>query len=424
MNRLDELLLAWEERRSRGDSATPEALCPDDPTLREELAAKIRLLEQFEQFFLNSEVPLVREPVEPPLPERVDKYVVARVLGRGGMGVVYLARDPDLGRDVAVKVVDPQRFALSEDAARRFAHEGRVLAQVAHPNIVAVFDSGTCDGQPFLVMEHVQGGNLDKGRARVRAGGPRAVAGLVEKVARAVHFAHAQDPPVLHRDLKPGNILLAADGEPKVADFGLAKLLEPDPPGEVVASPSADTTEVRSQVTVAAGTPAYMAPEQGSVIRARVSAATDVWALGVILHELLTGERPTPGLRPNPDAVAKAVPGRLGRRLAAVAARCLRESPAERFQTADDLADALAEATRPRWPKRLVILVGVLAICGVVWGAVDWSEVRYRQHTAGQNRQLARGEPLRSSCEAMALKAGGMSRIAGMMPVGLPSLST
>ncbi len=406
MDRLGELLLEWEERRDRGDPATPESLCPDDAALATELAEQVRLLEAFDRLMGRG-----GPSADPPAaPLRVGKYEVREVLGRGGMGVVYGGWDPALRRPVAVKMIRPQFVdgATGYRLAARFAHEGRVLAQLKHPNVVSVYDAGVHGGQPFLAMEYVPGGSLAAHRGRLTAAGPGAVVPLVEKIARAVQFAH--DRGVLHRDLKPANILLGPGDEPLVADFGLAKLLDPggagdDPPG--LAGDGATTTG--SAVATAGGfqpgTPGYMAPEQLDPAVGPVGPEADVWAIGVILHELLTGRKPTaptPAARPRTPRPGPAEAPGSGKRsaelrdLLSIADRCLAPRPLDRYRSAGEVATALAEHTRTRRVRRLrrALAAGGLAtaLCGGVGLLAADPERRYRFRTAHLIRKLRAGE--------------------------------
>jgi len=211
---------------------------------------------------------------------------VLEMLGRGGMGVVYRARQLALGRQVALKMI--QTSGDSHYAARLRA-EASALARLQHPNIVQIHELGEHDGQPFLLLEYLDGGNL-----RQRCGkpqDPRAAASLVQTLADAIHSAHEHG--ITHRDLKPANVLLTRDGVPKITDFGLARL-EALPvelgAGQGGALPDALTTS--GQIL---GTPHYMAPEQADRRLGQVGPAADVYALGVILYELLTGRPPFDG---------------------------------------------------------------------------------------------------------------------------------
>lgn len=214
-----------------------------------------------------------------PLPERIGGYRVVRELGRGGMGVVYLARKDDdrFQRTVAIKVV--KRGMDTEDIVRRFETERQLLAAMDHPNIARLLDGGTTeDGRPYFVVEHIEGKPIDKYCDENRLSVGERLR-LFLKVCSAVHYAHQN--LVVHRDIKPGNILVTKEGEPKLLDFGIAKLLNP-----AFAPVAQDPTSPSLRLM----TPEYASPEQ--VRGEMVGTASDVYSLGVLLFELLTGHRP------------------------------------------------------------------------------------------------------------------------------------
>ena len=224
---------------------------------------------------------------------RLGAYEIVSKLGAGGMGEVYLAHDPRLGRDVAVKVL-PGAKEHDPDRLVRFEQEARAVAALDHPNIVTVYDVGVHDGGPFIVMEYVRGETLSASLRRER---PSLARGLEigSQIASALGAAHGRG--ILHRDLKPSNVMLTATGGVKVLDFGLAKTFVAD---------TAETTEtpllpaVSTIPGIAVGTPAYMSPEQLLVLP--LDNRTDIFSLGVILFELVTGQRPFKGDRLNAPA--------------------------------------------------------------------------------------------------------------------------
>ncbi len=273
---------------------------------------------------------------------RLGPYELQSLIGAGGMGEVYRARDARLGRDVAVKVL-PRSLAQDPDRLRRFEREARSAAQISHPNVLALHDVGAEDGVPYIVCELLEGGDL---RAFLSRGSiaPRRALQFGIQLARGLAAAHAKG--IAHRDLKPENVMIVADEHVKILDFGLAKAIQRESPVEDQTGP------VFTELTVAGtilGTVSYMSPEQ--IREHPADHRTDIFALGAILYEMATGARafdgashadrmaailgqPAPAL---PPEVENVVPG-----LAAVIAHCLEKSPEQRFQSALDLAFALS----------------------------------------------------------------------------------
>ena len=263
----------------------------------------------------------------------VPGYEIESELGRGGMGVVYKARQTSLHRTVALKMILAGAHAGAE-AKRRFRTEAEAVARLSHPNIVQVHEIGENEGCPYFSLEFVEGGSLDR---RLRAGPmkPEDAVVLLETLARAMHHAHLHG--VIHRDLKPANILLAAtDTGAKITDFGLAKQLE---------------VEGQTQSGTVLGTPSYMAPEQASGKSKGVGPLADVYALGAILYECLTGRPPFQG-ESTMDTLLKVleqVPQRpryfnrhIDSGLEAICLKCLEKEPTQRYPSALALADDLA----------------------------------------------------------------------------------
>jgi serine/threonine-protein kinase len=370
---------------------TPEEVCRDCP----ELLAEVR--RRWQAFRLVDEAvsALLPVPETPPdadltlivpcpagLPQ-VAGYRVEGVLGHGGMGVVYRAWHLRLQRPVALKMLLAGAHARPAER-ERFLREAEAVAALRHPNIVPVYDAGEVDGRPYFTMELVEGGNLAQQIHRVPQPAGQAAA-LVATLAEAMHAAHQSG--IVHRDLKPANILVAADGTPKVTDFGLARRLEGNAGLTLSGLPM--------------GTPSYMAPEQARADKRALGPATDVYALGAILYELLTGrppfcaesgaatlqqvlaDEPVPPARLNP---------RVPRDLETICLKCLDKEPPRRYASARALADDLHRfdrgepiAARPlgrlgrlaRWARRrpvaaAALLVGTLLVATFVLGGAGW----------------------------------------------------
>ena len=296
-------------------------------------------------------------------PERIGRYELLGELARGGMGAVYRARDLELGREVAIKVITTP---LDPEALGRFQLEGEAAARVSHPNVLQVHERGVHQGRPYLVMD-LAAGSL---RERLRKGGalPGAEAArLLAPIAEALGELHAAQ--ILHRDLKPENILLSHEGAPLLADFGIARAVD------------RETRYTQSGVLI--GTPAYMAPEQasGEALDARV----DVYGLGAVLYELVTGRPPFAGgtvmsvldrvMSEPPMAPSQISPG-LEPWVEALVLRCLEKNPAERWQDMAELAQALRTGVVQRRKSPRLVLWGVfLAALGILGlgGALAWS---------------------------------------------------
>lgn len=351
---IDELMLRWESARRQGRAQTPDELCAACPGLAAELSRRIRAVREMEQVLgvgehhpdQATQPPSPEPTAEPigPLPV-VPGYEFIRVIGHGGMGVVYEARQIELRRTVAVKMISGRH--LPAKVVARFRIEAEAAARLQHPNFVPIFEVGQVDGQPFFSMEFISGGSLADLLKHERQP-TRQAAELVETLARAIHDAHQKG--VLHRDLKPANILLQATRQaagsesqphlqsaiPKIADFGLAKRLDND----------ADHTHTGEIL----GTPSYMAPEQAEGRKNQIGPATDVYALGAILYEMLASRPPFQGTNPL-DSLRRALsqepiaPSRLEssvpRDLEAICLKCLEKEPGQRYASALGLAEDL-----------------------------------------------------------------------------------
>lgn len=264
----------------------------------------------------------------------IGRYEVIEELGQGGMAMVYLARDPYIKRQVAVKVL-PRQFTFDPEFRGRFQREAEVIAALEHGSIVPVYDFGEHDGQPFLVMRYMSGGTLE-GRLST---GPLPIPEIVtifERVGAAVDYAHSKG--VIHRDIKPGNILFDSQGGICLSDFGIAKIAE--------ATAAFTGTGI-------IGTPAYMAPEQAQ--GEKLDGRSDIYSLGVVLFQCLSGELPFKANTPMGVAVAhitEPVPSLLARRadlprgFEEVIRKTLDKDPAKRYQTASELARAIDNAAK------------------------------------------------------------------------------
>jgi tetratricopeptide (TPR) repeat protein len=265
-------------------------------------------------------------------PAVVAGYEILEVLGRGGMGIVYKARQVGLGRLTALKMILAGTHASFEDV-QRFQVEAEAVARLQHPNIVQIYEIGRHDGLPFFSLEFCAGGSLAHKLTQTPMS-VRESAALIEKLARAIHYAHRQG--IVHRDLKPANVLLTEDGAPKITDFGLAKRLEAD----------AGQTGTGSIL----GTPTYMAPEQASGRVRDIGPAADVYALGAMLYDLLTGRPPLRGetaldtlqlvQTAEPMPVRRLQP-KVPRDLETVCLKCLQKDPHKRYGSALELAEDL-----------------------------------------------------------------------------------
>jgi tetratricopeptide (TPR) repeat protein len=325
-------------------------------------------------------------------------YEVVAELGRGGMGVVYKARDVRLNRLVALKMILGGTYAGARDLAR-LRGEAEAVARLQHPNITQIYAIEEQDGQPFLALELVEGVSLHQHLA----GQPLSFAGaaaLAETLARAVQYAHQRG--VVHRDLNPRNVLLATDGTPKITDFGLAKLLDVQ----------TGTTATEALL----GTPNYMAPEQARGRGKDVGPAADIYSLGAILYELLTGQPPFRGgtLLDTLDQVRTHEPRRprrlrpgLPRDLETICLTCLEKDPARRYPRAEDLAEDLRRflnhepiAARPapwwrrlaKWTRRrpaaALLLAVPLALLVALPAAFLWDRVQEEARLARVRAQV------------------------------------
>jgi eukaryotic-like serine/threonine-protein kinase len=404
-----------EELLESGGS--PEEACRMCPELLPRVRTRLQRLRRLEEevgvlFPPSSDAQGVTLPttlLSAELPH-IGGYEVQRVLGRGGMGVVYAARHLRLNRSVALKMLLAGPYAGPEELAR-FLREAQAIAGLHHPNVVPLYDVGDVEGRPYFTMELVEGGSL----ALKLAESPlpaREAAALVATVAEAVEAAHQTG--IVHRDLKPANVLLTADGRPKVTDFGLARRLEHK--GELTCNGTP------------MGTPSYMAPEQARGDNAAIGPTTDVYALGAILYECLTGRRPFQAdssaatlqqvLADEPVPPARLNP-RVPRDLETICLKCLRKEPCQRYASAQAVADDLRSfergepiSARPlgrlgrlvRWARRrptvAALYATVLAIALLILVMVGgWLRLSGQHLAAAQATAQAAEQDLREADE-------------------------
>ncbi len=361
-----------------------------------------------QQLRTQSHVNGASPPTEPvsaqsvPIDIVIPGYEILGELGRGGMGVVYKARHLKLGRLVALKMILAGGHAGEADLAR-FRTEAEAIARVKHANIIQIYEIGEHEGKPYFSLEFCVGGSL----AQKIAGTPmlpKDAARLVEKLARGMEAAHQED--IIHRDLKPANVLLASDGTPKITDFGLAKKLD-------------DAGQTQSGAIM--GTPSYMAPEQAGGKNKDLGPACDVYALGAILYELLTGRPPFKAATPldtvmqvmmNEPVSPSQLQNKTPRDLDTICLKCLQKDARKRYASAKALADDLRRYqkgepihARPvgnveravKWVKRRPMVAGLIAAvvlvavvgCTGVSGGLGWALVE-RENAIDQEKKTAK----------------------------------
>jgi len=307
---------------------------------------------------------------------RIGNYQILEEIGRGGMGVIYRARQRHSRRIVALKRI-LSHHADSQETLARFRREAQAAASLDHPNILPIYEVSECDGLPFFSMKYADGGSLRDAAPALRSE-PRRVVALVAKLAGAVQYAHEQG--ILHRDLKPGNVVLDGHGEPLVGDFGLSKWLEA-------------TTHLTPTPTIF-GTPGYIAPEQVNGSAGKLTPAADVYSLGGILFDLLTGRPPFLGehalnviqqASENPAPKLRTLAPMLDRDLETICAKCLEREPGARYRSAGALSEDLERwlegrhiVARPvspparvwRWSRRNPVVAGMAALLLILGSAV------------------------------------------------------
>jgi len=319
-------------------------------------------------------------------------YQIIEEIGRGGEGVVYRARQKSLNRTVALKVIGLGKWS-STPHLKRFRHEAEAAASLEHPQIVPIYEIGERDGSCYFSMKFVEGGRLDE-VAQTEPMSARRAAELLVKIARTVQFAHEHG--ILHRDIKPGNILLDKNGEPHLTDFGLARLIEQE-------------STITNSFDVL-GTPSYMAPEQAAGHTKELTAAADVYSLGAVFYQMLTGEPPFAGgttyetirlvLETEPRNPRTRSP-KLDIDVATICLKCLEKNPANRYPTAKALAEDLERWLRHepiqarrtgifsragKWVRRnpaVTTLAAVIVALALVVGTLWWRTLSARLPQSG-----------------------------------------
>src|SRR5829696_5503183 len=285
---VDALLEQALEQPPEAREAFVAAASTDNPVLRAEVLSLLKAQSQAAKFLERSAMNVaahalaqdskITSIVSTLVGQQIATYKIEKLLGAGGMGEVYLARDLKLGRMVALKVL-PLHFVVDADRLSRFQREARALSSLNHPNLVTIYEVGEAQGLHFIAMELVEGRALSSLRGKLSL---KELLSIVAQAAEALAAAHQSG--IVHRDVKPDNVMVRPDGYAKVLDFGLVKLAEVEP---------AAGTAAHTQLGVAMGTLAYMSPEQAS--GETVDHRTDIWSLGVVLYELATGEKPFTG---------------------------------------------------------------------------------------------------------------------------------
>jgi tetratricopeptide (TPR) repeat protein/tRNA A-37 threonylcarbamoyl transferase component Bud32 len=397
---------------------TPEEVCANDPELLTDVRARLdecrRVDLMFEGMFPSTPPPRILSPQSQPgapLPQ-IPGYEVLAVLGRGGHGIVYRVKHLKLKRVAALKMLLTGQYASPAELAR-FMREAEAIAALQHPNIVQIYEVGEVDGRPYFTMEFVGGGSLAQKLRGVPQPAQYTVS-VLESLARAIHTAHLAG--IIHRDVKPANVLLAPDGTPKISDFGLARYLEGQ--GDVTLGPAK------------VGTPSYMAPEQVVGKPGTVGPPADIYGLGATLYELLTGRPPfraDTSTETERQVLAQeaAPPSRLNakvpRDLETICLKCLQKEPARRYESAAALADDLVRyregrpirARRMGWgprswrwcrrkPAAAALIAIAFALLGSAIGGGLWLE---KQQTERRIENVRHDSELRNEVSAVVVQA-------------------
>ena len=407
---VDALLEQALEQPPEAREAFVAAAAPDNPVLRDEVLSLLKAQSQAANFMERSAMKVAAHAlaqdsrittiVSTLVGQELATYKIEKLLGAGGMGEVYLARDLKLGRMVALKVL-PLHFVVDGDRLSRFQREARALSSLNHPNLVTIYEVGEANGLHFIAMELVEGKTLSSLRDKVSL---KELLSIVAQVAEALGAAHQSG--IIHRDVKPDNVMVRPDGYAKVLDFGLVKLAEVEP---------APGTAAQTQLGIAMGTLAYMSPEQAS--GEPVDHRTDIWSLGVVLYELATGQKPFTGesrqaiinrILSGQPATATTIDAGLPSELDTILSKALEKDRELRYQTASDFRadlrrllrqiDSSPSASgshvtksfvRPRWLWPAVTCLLILTTAVFAWSVwlrakavtTDWTRAAHLQLT-------------------------------------------
>jgi len=380
-DRIDELLERWEDLQRQRQEVAAEELCPDEPELWDELRLRIEALKRTRWLAqpveeMENQLP-GRTPSDFGLPEVLGRYRLEGLIGSGGFGQVWKAHDPDLHRQVAVKIPRPDRIATPRQT-ERFLAEARRIAQLRHPGIVAVYDVGQDEGRCFIVTDLIGDGSLSD---RLEDGWLEVAQAvrITEQACEALNYAHRQN--IVHRDIKPSNILIDEEGRALLADFGIAITVE----------------ELQTESAVPVGTLAYMSPEQ--VRDEGIDSRSDVYSLGVVLYELLTGRLPFHA--DDPVDLRRQIERGVAEEelfqphdqvplaLQSICVKALATNPDARFSSAREMAEALrlASETRSGRPAKQWVLIAVALL--VVVGFMAWSSRWWNTSNDPGNRSRA-----------------------------------
>jgi len=417
---LEELFHAALEVPPGQRAAFLQEACADEP-LRREVESLIAYAGEGDPLLKHS--PWAQSGALSPDAE-LGPYRIVEPIGAGGMGQVFKARDTRLGRDVALKVL-PAAMTVDAEGRARFVREAQTASRLNHPNIVTIYDIGSCGGRVFIAMEYVAGRTLD---AVIPRGGLPLTEALTFAIPLAAALANAHEAGIVHRDLKPGNIMVTTDGIVKVLDFGLARFTR----GTDAANAELHSTLTVSKAGMIMGTPQYMAPEQAQ--GKTVDQRADIWAFAVVLYELLTGERPFRGegvadilaavLTREP--VWERVPWRAQRLLR----RCLEKDPQRRLRDIGDVWDLLEPAgepqlAAPRHARRWMIASSLLAVAALAGFSFAWRATRSGEHPLTRLSVDLGPEAVKGFNTTAAISPDGRRLVfAARGPDGKPQLAT